>query len=361
MDTELIDRIYESAFIPEAWPAVLESLAGLADARGGVLLVERDLNVRGTSSAAMTEIVDTFLSGNFFARTERARRAYAAQIQGFTREQDFFVEEELEEDPLYRELLRPAGLGWCAATVIAVPTGDTIIFSAERDYAKGPVSDAVIAQLDPLRPHLARASLCAARLQLELARAATHALDLLGMAALVFDGSDKVIAANGSLEACEGLLRWRAREKFALRDRKADAQLQVAINALAANHVSGVRSFAVQRSDDLPPMIAHIVPIMGSARDIFARCSGIVIFSPVTMAQAPTVELVQSLFDLSPAEARVARRLTAGDSVEAIASQNRVSVATVRTQVRGVLEKTGCQRQAEVVSLLSGTIAPLRA
>ena len=76
------------------------------------------------------------------------------------------------------------------------------------------------------------------------------------------------------------------------------------------------------------------------------------------MPQAPPIELVQSLFDLTPAEARVARKLTAGETVEEIASCGSISLATVRTQVRRVLEKTGCRRQAEVVALLGGISVP---
>lgn len=76
--------------------------------------------------------------------------------------------------------------------------------------------------------------------------------------------------------------------------------------------------------------------------------------TPVTLPQAPPVELVQSLFDLTPAEARVARSLSAGETVDEIASTGGVSLNTIRTQVRGVLEKTGCRRQAEVVALLGG-------
>jgi DNA-binding CsgD family transcriptional regulator len=30
----------------------------------------------------------------------------------------------------------------------------------------------------------------------------------------------------------------------------------------------------------------------------------------------------------------------------------------VRTHVRGVLEKTGCNRQAEMIAILTGVIAP---
>ena len=75
--------------------------------------------------------------------------------------------------------------------------------------------------------------------------------------------------------------------------------------------------------------------------------------TPIALPDAPPVELVQSLFDLTPAEARVARELTVGKTAQGIASESGVSLNTVRTHVRGVLEKTGCARQADVVALLT--------
>lgn len=66
-----------------------------------------------------------------------------------------------------------------------------------------------------------------------------------------------------------------------------------------------------------------------------------------------------TLFDLTPAEARVARALTTGETVEEIASKGGVSLSTIRTHVRGVLQKKGYHRQAEVVALLSG-LSPSR-
>jgi DNA-binding CsgD family transcriptional regulator len=67
--------------------------------------------------------------------------------------------------------------------------------------------------------------------------------------------------------------------------------------------------------------------------------------------------LVQSLFDLTPAEARVARSLASGKAVETIAADSGVSLNTIRTHVRGVLEKTGCNRQIDVVALLTAISA----
>src|SRR5262249_402629 len=121
---------------------------------------------------------------------------------------------------------------------------------------------------------------------------------------------------------------------------------------------SGVRSFPVRDTRANAMMVAHVIPIRLSARDVFLRCAAILTLTPVTPPQAPPVELIQSLFDLTPAEARVARSLATGKTVEEIASERTISVNTVRTHVRGVLEKTGCNRQAEVIAILTGAIAP---
>jgi DNA-binding CsgD family transcriptional regulator len=59
----------------------------------------------------------------------------------------------------------------------------------------------------------------------------------------------------------------------------------------------------------------------------------------VTTPRAPPVELIQSLFDLTPAEARIARSLVSGKTVEEIALERSISVNTVRTHVRGVLRR----------------------
>src|SRR4051812_9464254 len=119
----------------------------------------------------------------------------------------------------------------------------------------------------------------------------------------------------------------------------------------------GVRWFPVRDSITGELMVGHVVPIRFSARDIFARSAAVFVLMPVAAPNSPPVELVMSLFDLTPAEARVARGLAAGKTVDDLAGDNGVSPNTVRVQVRGVLEKTGCQRQTDVVALLGGISA----
>jgi DNA-binding CsgD family transcriptional regulator len=302
--------------------------------------------------------MEIFVSHDFYTRSQRATRAINARHAGFLTEHDVYTDEELAADPLYHKLLWPAGLGWGAATVIPLPTGDTLFLSVERERARGPMERCVVQQLDALRPHLARSALMSARLQLERARAAAETLALIGLPALVFDERGKVLAANHLIEALTDHIRWRAQDRVSLKDSSADALFHQIIETLNIENAAPTRSFAMRGAEDAATMVAHVIPVRRSARDIFVRCAGVLVLTPVTLPQAPPVELVQSLFDLTPAEARVARGLAAGGTVEEIAFSGGVSHNTIRTQVRGVLEKTGCRRQAEVVALLGGIAMP---
>jgi len=66
------------------------------------------------------------------------------------------------------------------------------------------------------------------------------------------------------------------------------------------------------------------------------------------------------LYDLTPAEARVARIMVNGGSTHEIADQNNTSVHTVRNQIKNVFAKTGATRQAELAILLLGGPAHTR-
>ena len=285
-------------------------------------------------------------------------RLFAERHAGFLIDVDYYTSEELEREPIYRDVWRPQGVGWSMATAIPIPTGENATFVLSRRTEFGPFDRASAARLDEFRPHLARSVLISARLQLERARVAGEALAALGVPALVVDERGTVLSANMLIESMTDHVVWRAFGRVSLKDKAADRLLRDAIAMIDAESARGVRSFPVRDPEAETAMVAHVIPIRLSARDIFLRCAAVLAMTPVAAPKAPPVELVQSLFDLTPAEARVARSLASGKTVEDIASDGGVSLNTVRTHVRGVLAKTGCDRQAEVVALLSGLTPP---
>jgi DNA-binding CsgD family transcriptional regulator len=196
-----------------------------------------------------------------------------------------------------------------------------------------------------------------ARLQLERARIASETLAVMGLPALVLDEKGKVLAANHLIEALTSYVNWRAQDRVSLKDKCADQLLRDAVATIEMASGAGVRSFPVRDTGAVAMMVAHVIPIRLSARDIFARCAAVLVLTPLTLPRAPPVELVESLFDLTPAEARVARSLASGKTVEDIATDGGISPNTIRTHVRGLLEKTGCNRQVDIVALLTAISA----
>ncbi len=76
-------------------------------------------------------------------------------------------------------------------------------------------------------------------------------------------------------------------------------------------------------------------------------------------------ELLQNIYHLTPAEARLALLLLEGQSPGEAASALHLSVSTIRSQLSSILKKTGAQRQSDLLRRLSpltflNPAAPLR-
>ena len=67
----------------------------------------------------------------------------------------------------------------------------------------------------------------------------------------------------------------------------------------------------------------------------------------------PPEALLRRLFDLTPAESRLARKLARGDSLEEVAQSLDVKMTTARSQLAAIFAKTGTCRQAQLVAILS--------
>jgi DNA-binding CsgD family transcriptional regulator len=351
----LVDRIYEAATEPDEWPGVLHDISRVVDAAGGLLVTRRNDSpwLGWRCSGALVPRAEAYITSGAAARSQTTPRLLAANSNGFVADHELFTEEEFLADPLMTEWAGPNGLHRGAATAIHVPTGDLIVFQVQRLKGLPALDPADLEQLNALRPHLARAGLMAARWQLERMRATAEALALVGLPAAVLDGAGKVLAANDLIQTLASHVVWGAKDRLALVDKSANAVLQQALRGLEQPAVAIGRSFPAAGTDGRP-VVAHLVPTAGQARDLFAGGYGLLVVTPVTGPRAPDMALIQGLFDLSAAEARVAGCIVEGLTIEQIAGRNGVSAETVRTQVKAVFAKTGTSRQAQVAALLAG-------
>ncbi len=183
-------------------------------------------------------------------------------------------------------------------------------------------------------------------------RAAAEAFGLIGLPAAVLSSSHRLGAANVLMERLIPQVVQDRPSRIGLADRRADAMLAEALRQ--TQHPAGpVRSVPIAATANLPASIVHIVPVTGMADDAFAAASCMLVITAVARPEIASATIIQDLFDLTPAEARVAHGIAAGKTVHDLADEAGIACGTVRQQLKSVFSKTGVSRQADLVGMLA--------
>lgn len=212
--------------------------------------------------------------------------------------------------------------------------------------------------MELLAPHLKTAR--EVRTKLAEALPALAALDRLTVAAFIINAAGAVHHLNASARSLLSHNRWLRLADSRLRFHQSnlnlafDAALRAATqppprSSLLAVWLSGDERYEVTVSPlgaDLARLASWSVPRV------------LVLMTRPWSDDKGIMQRMRRLYGLTEAEARVMAALTMGRTVEEIARDNGVRTSTVRAQVRTIFEKTGVNRQTDLVRLgLTG--APL--
>lgn len=351
----LLDAIYEAGAAPELWPRLLQTIGERSGAVGGMIFSLTSSGTRVIGTSRVEEVMREFISAGWMEHNVRAQRALELKYPGFQCDTDFHSESQMLQMPMYRDFLVPRGMVAATGSVI-VGNGDEAIFVTFEGFPSHDLARSAIRSLDQLRPHLARAAVLSAQLGLQRARAMATALEIVGVAAAVLDARGKLRAANGLFEGKLGSAILDSSARLKIADPAADAQLVIALKQLPW---AGGRSIAIRCTDEQPPAVIHVLPIRGHARDVFSNVESIIVFSEARLPGSVGSDILQNLFDLTPAEALVARGIAEGSNTREIARAQSVSDHTVRNHLKAIFPKVGVNRQAELVLLLQGLRSPL--
>ncbi len=172
-------------------------------------------------------------------------------------------------------------------------------------------------------------------------------LEALATALLVLDATARVCYANaaaGRLLESNGALRLRDGLLSAVppHPRESIRELAAHCRAVGRSHGLMLRDRCGRQG-----LWALATPLPGDGGFVLLRLA-------VPWEQAPAdLHLVRQAIGLTIAEARVACALAEGITAEEYASQAGVSLSTVRTQIRAILEKAGLRRQSDLVRLVA--------
>ena len=352
MPADLIDRIYEAAFVPDEWPNVFERINALSNsAAGAIFLFDDGAAPKGRSQDQVQPLFDEFMAGDIWQMSASVQSMYRARPSSFVLVDDFMTAEQIANDPV-RISARAFGIGSNICTAVPMPSGELVTFVFQRWIKDGIYDESSIDRLNSLRPHLARAGLLAARLGLERAESTVSALKMIGLPAAVLAASGRVLASNSLLDAAAGsLFLPTAFGGIAISSAVADALFQESI--AQARHDLSIRSIPIPAREGQPALVVHLLPLRRAAHDIFSGGDILVAATAVNAsAVVPSASVLNGLFDLTPSEARIAAVLASGRSLKDAAADSGITFKSGRTYLERIFAKTGTRRQSELVALL---------
>lgn len=366
MQNDLIDRIYEAALVPDLWPEIAADLARHVGGRESCLVLNRSDDGDWAATPRCSDTIaaqkeerggEHLFNANLLGQHLRARRFDQLNHRGFLAEHQLMSTEEIAVDH-YQLSIRQNGLEFQAFSRIRLPNDAVLTISVERGGNSRAFGRLELAFLDDLYPHLVRAALVTTHLGTEKARASVLSMEGMGFPAAMLDRRGTVITTNALFERPETPATTGAFGRVGLPDAAANLKLAEALEAIRNGRRPPQQSIAIPESDTRPAAIIHLLPVRRCALDVFCDADVLLVVSWVDIeARIPSPHLLSTLFDLSPAEARLAAKLAGGASLQRAAAACGITLNSARTYLIRIFRKTGTSQQSQLVALLK-TVQP---
>jgi DNA-binding CsgD family transcriptional regulator len=359
---ELVSGLYDTVMRPALWQAWLERLCRILHAPVGAMFLRfRPGPAAGYFSVGVRED----LRGWMFREPAGDPRRVGIPID--LGPGDFAIVSEVGPRRLFlrsrfhREWMRPQGLRHCVAGFMERSAHAVAGLGVMRREGSRAFGEAEVDLLRRLAPHVQRSiRLLAVRGLSGVEREAAQRIgDALRLGALFVTGSGQILAASrraaALLEAPSGphLKDGRLVARTPAETRAFRELIAAATQPRAASKPAAGGALALTRPGDRPPLLVLVSPLRGEQGEPgwTVPSLALVLLRAPEDVPVPSHSELRSLFALTPAEARVACLLPER-TVEEIARDLAVRVATVRTHVQHLLAKTGARRQTDLVRLL---------
>ncbi len=211
-----------------------------------------------------------------------------------------------------------------------------------------------------LMPHLHNWRLMAAKIG-ALGRSVsllTQALNNLAVGVGVVDRTLKVIETNGAMDAilaANGPLLVRSGKLGCRISSEADTFKHLASTACRTSMGDGTGPGGMLRVTGLDgrSMNLSISPLRRIITGLKSDGYALVVASDLASGQKSRASMLAELYGLTRAESEVADLLSQGVAARDISDRRMVSIQTVQTQIKSILQKAGIKRQSEFIHAVS--------
>ncbi len=369
---QLIAQIYDAALHPAAWEDALVGLRDHLQADSAAILLH-DLPRRASlfwdTVGLDARTLDPYFE--YYAFREPSFLFRLGRPEGEpTASHLVMPDAEFAETEFYRDYLRRLGLFYTAGAQVLREDDNLGTFGVQRARRHGPFDGDALRTIALIAPHVRRALQIRRRVAREtLARQSLLTLlealptgvvllNARGRAAFVNDRAEAILAAESGLAiTLEGIVATDPKIDAKLQRCVADAVATGAGRSLGAG--GAVRLSGADGSASCQVLVTPL-RVERSRMDFGTESICAALFLQLAGPSPDlALPLLQELFALTPAEARVAAGLVQGRSPEEIAADGEITRHTVRSQLSSLYNKLGVHRQAEVVQRVLSSPAVL--
>lgn len=357
-DESVIGHLYESALDPARWR---EGLAGLARAAGA----RSAISFRADVDAGNVCVADQF--GQDAAALD-AYQAYYHQLDPFVRmsvdaplgswmnDWRMLGGQGFERGEWYNDFLRKHDNHAVLGCVVVRKGGLLATVSLQRSVRQGRFFADDEHRLAGFLPHLRQASqlhFATAGLR-EKADIATAALEHATAAVWVVEAHRAVVLANRRAESlCAPGGPFQVRQGVLHHAAAPAAFAQAVRDATCAGRARAQWAAAAHAATTSLPVLVAPLSATSLYAGAFQRPLAVVMVQPAALGAPGLQELLRTVYGLSVAEAQLACMLAQGCTPAQASDRLKVTIHTVRTQLKAVFAKLGLHRQSELARLLS--------
>jgi len=164
------------------------------------------------------------------------------------------------------------------------------------------------------------------------------------------------VRANAAAERLLGEDLQISSGRVLCRDPRSNDQLAGAIKALLWSEQATTTPVVAPKASG-GKLVIYPMRLRGLTTSPLSAFHAILVITDTDAVNSAATSTFRDVFDLTPAESRLAAAIATGKDLETFAIERQLSRQTLRTQLRSIFLKTGTNRQAQLAVMLSTLIS----
>jgi DNA-binding CsgD family transcriptional regulator len=361
---QVIGSIYDCVVAPERWKATLEGIQQIFKWHNAILaansLIGQKPNIQvilGVPDKFLQIAVDPSYTQPILELWGGMQKVMDAPLEEPLVQSQMGNPQNWSDNRYFADFVIPQGI--VDAVTVGLARDPTMVatISGGRHGSAGPFTSEELDGLRVLAPHLRRAvSIANLFDDMHADRAMfTATLDASRAGIILVDDRMSIIHANGNahrmISAGDPIREIAG--KLMLREELSPGALASAMSLIHDNGSTRSGSGIPTRRRDGSALLIHILPLTGSTvrTGLVQKASAAVFVAPAHGQPNLPIDALATLYDLTPAEARVMELTTSGLSLNNAALKLGIAPSTVKTHLLRVYVKTGTHRRSELTTL----------